>query len=120
MSSKKTYTIIQADGLYPVSTFTLFKIFVEITKSDYDSKDDDFETKFFNENPTHDYNLEYIQTYLWPPGTPDAKTWSTIPKDLRDRVDGIMVLKMGFTAEDVGLFPKLRWQVTLSLILAFD
>jgi hypothetical protein len=29
-------------------------------------------------------------------------------KDLRDRVNGIMVLKMAFTKEDLELFPKLK------------
>ncbi|KIW37645.1 uncharacterized protein PV06_10285 [Exophiala oligosperma] len=86
-NSIPTYTIIQADGLYP---------------------DDVVEQDIFNETPTHDYNLRYVQTDLWPPGTVEAKPWSAVDKALRDEVDGIMVLKMRFTAEDLALFPKLK------------
>ncbi|KIW12618.1 hypothetical protein PV08_09896 [Exophiala spinifera] len=86
-TSIPTYTIIQADGLYP---------------------DDVVEQKILNEAPTHEYRVRYVQTDLWPPGTVDAKPWSAIEKALRDEVDGIMVLKMRFTAEDLALFPKLK------------
>ncbi|OCT52578.1 C-terminal-binding protein 1 [Cladophialophora carrionii] len=82
-----TYTIIQADGLYP---------------------DDILETKIFTENPPHAYKVKYLQTGLFPTGTPLPKPWSTIPQELREQVDGIMVLKMGFTAADVALFPRLK------------
>ncbi|OAP61599.1 hypothetical protein AYL99_03802 [Fonsecaea erecta] len=82
-----TYTIIQADGIYP---------------------DDAVEQAIFTANPPHPYKLEYVSTGLFPTGAPVPKPWSSIPKDLRDRVDGIMVLKMGFTAKDVELFPKLK------------
>ncbi|EXJ76612.1 uncharacterized protein A1O5_01120 [Cladophialophora psammophila CBS 110553] len=82
-----TYTIIQADGVYP---------------------DDVVEQEIFTANPPHPYKLNYVSTHLFPTGTPLPKPWSSIPKDLRDQVDGIMVLKMGFTAEDVELFPKLK------------
>ncbi|OQV00495.1 D-isomer specific 2-hydroxyacid dehydrogenase, NAD binding domain-containing protein [Cladophialophora immunda] len=82
-----TYTIIQADGVYP---------------------DDVVERPIFTANPTHAYKLNYVSTHLFPTGTPVPKPWSSIPKDLRDQVDGIMVLKMGFTAADVELFPKLK------------
>ncbi len=82
-----TYTIIQADGLYP---------------------DEVVENHIFTENPTHPYKINYLQTHLWPTGTPTAKPWSAIPSDLRAKVDGIMVLKLGFTASDVTLFPNLK------------
>jgi C-terminal binding protein len=66
------------------------------------------ENQIFTEKPTHPYNIKYLQTGLFPTGTPTPKPWSTIPQELRDQVDGIMVLKMRFTAADVDLFPKLK------------
>ncbi|KAF2094217.1 C-terminal binding protein [Rhizodiscina lignyota] len=82
-----TYTIIQADGLY---------------------SDDVVEQEIFNAKPTHKYKLDYLSTNLYPAGTPIIKPWSAIPQDVRDRVDGIMVLKIGFTEEDLALFPRLK------------
>jgi C-terminal binding protein len=52
--------------------------------------------------------VKYLQTGLFPTGAPLPKPWSTIPQELREQVDGIMVLKMGFTAADVALFPRLK------------
>lgn len=83
----ETYTIIQADGLYP---------------------DENVEQEIFRPQSGQDFQIEYHQTHLWPTGTVDPKPWSSIPKDLRDRVDGIEVLKLPFTAEDVELFPNLK------------
>jgi C-terminal binding protein len=40
------------------------------------------------------------------------KPWSSIEKELRDKVQGITMLKLGFTAEDLDLFPNLRVQVS--------
>jgi len=54
------------------------------------------------------YQLDYQQTGLFPSGTPVSKPWSAIPQRVRDRVDGIMVLKMAFAAQDVALFPRLK------------
>lgn len=71
-------------------------------------QDDILETQTFTENPSYQYKVNYVQTQLFPPGTPLPKPWSAMPKELRDQVDGIMVLKMGFTAEDLELFPKLK------------
>lgn len=71
-------------------------------------QDDTVEQRLFNENPSHDYTVEYVQDALWPTGTTNAKPWTAMDKALRDRVDGIMVLKMSFTAEDVALFPNLK------------
>lgn len=82
-----TYTIIQADGLYP---------------------DDDLEKTLFAPHQGQNYNLKYLQTNLFPTGTPTMRPWSDIPEDLRNEVDGIEVLKMPFTAEDVKLFPRLK------------
>ena len=86
-SSTPTYTIIQADGLYPDSTL---------------------EDQIFTDSPTHKYRIKYLQTNLWPPGTPNMKPWSSISEDLRHQVNGILDLKLPFTAEDVKLFPNLK------------
>jgi len=45
---------------------------------------------------------------LQPTGVPTPRPWSCIPQELREQVDGIMVLKMGFTEQDVALFPRLK------------
>ena len=82
-----TYTIIQADGLYP---------------------DDEYEKKLFAPQPGQNYKLNYLQVHLYPVGARAPKPWSAIPKEIRDQVDGIEDLKMSFTAEDVELFPRLK------------
>jgi C-terminal binding protein len=82
-----TYTIIQADGLYP---------------------DDEYEKNLFAPQPGQKYKLNYLQVHLYPVGASAPKPWRAIPKEIRDQVDGIEVLKMGFTAEDVELFPRLK------------
>lgn len=66
------------------------------------------EQGIFTTNPSHAYKVDYIQTGLWPTGTAISKPWSAIPKELRDRVEGILTLKLGFEAEDVALFPRLK------------
>lgn len=82
-----TITIIQADGVYP---------------------DNDFEEKLFAPLPTQNYKLQYIQTNLYPTGATARKPWSTIPEEIRNQVDGIEVLKMPFTEQDLELFPRLK------------
>ncbi|KAK5171826.1 uncharacterized protein LTR77_003462 [Saxophila tyrrhenica] len=82
-----TYTIIQADGLYP---------------------DDNLERTLFAPRPGQKYKLNYVQTNLYTSMATEMKPWSDIPEDLRNQVDGIEVLKMPFTAEDVALFPQLK------------
>ena len=82
-----TYTIIQADGLYP---------------------DEDFEKKLFAPKPGQDYKVSYLQSHLYPVGAEAPKPWSSIPEDVRNQVDGIEVLKMGFTEQDLQHFPKLK------------
>lgn len=66
------------------------------------------EQEIFTQNPTHPYKVKYLQTGLFPTGTSKPKPWATIAKDVRDQVDGIMVLKMAFTAQDLALFPRLK------------
>ena len=82
-----TITIIQADGLYP---------------------DDDLEKRLFAPSPTQNYELNYLQTDLYPTGAPERKPWSSIPDDVRKHVNGIEVLKMPFTERDLELFPALK------------
>jgi C-terminal binding protein len=62
----------------------------------------------FTINRTRDYKVNYLQAGLFPPGSAAAKPWSSIAKDIRDQVDGIMVLKIGFTEQDLALFPRLK------------
>ncbi|KJY01861.1 3-phosphoglycerate dehydrogenase like protein [Zymoseptoria brevis] len=82
-----TYTIIQADGLY---------------------RDDEVEQAIFAPSASQNYTFEYLQTHLWPDGASERKPWSDVPEDIRTRVNGIEVLKMGFTAQDLELFPNLK------------
>ena len=102
-----TYTIIQADGLYPVRTASHYPLRKSLPLTSA-TQGEILENQIFTENPPRAYKVNYLQTHLFPTGTSKPKPWSDIPKDLRDQVDGIMVLKMGFTAEDVELFPRLK------------
>ncbi|KAI8311157.1 C-terminal-binding protein [Colletotrichum sp. SAR11_59] len=81
-----TYTILHADGLYP---------------------DDTLEQEIFR-SKDQSYTVNYHQGHLSPAGVPTYKPWSTIDKSLRDKVDGISILKPDFTAADLELFPNLK------------
>ncbi|KAK6396027.1 hypothetical protein LTR65_010137 [Meristemomyces frigidus] len=85
-----TYTILEADGQYP---------------------DNILEDRIFNESPGHPYKIHFLRTSLAPVGTAYLKPWTEIPKEIRDEVDGLMILKLYLTAEDVELFPKLKVNV---------
>lgn len=76
--------------------------------ADHSLKDDVVEQKIFAPQPGQNYKLEFVSTGLWPTGTAESKPWSAIPEDLRKRINGIMVLKIGFTESDVALFPNLK------------
>ena len=82
-----TYTIIQADGLY---------------------SDEDFEKQLFAPKPGQNYRVNYLQSYLYPVGAEGPKPWSSIPEDVPNQVDGIEVLKMGFSEKDLQHFPNLK------------
>lgn len=99
-----TYTIIQADGLYPVGPASQSpkRILTKLLQ------DDSIEQEIFAPRDGQNYKLEFLSTSLWPTGTPESKPWSDIPEDVRSRIDGIMVLKIGFTEQDVELFPNLK------------
>lgn len=71
-------------------------------------KDDTIENAIFAPLPTQKYKVEYLQGNLWPDGASEKRPWSEIPKDLRERINGIEVLKLSFTAEDLALFPNLK------------
>jgi len=66
------------------------------------------EHTIFAPTPTQQYKFNYFQAHLWPVGTDKPKSWSSIPEDVRNKVDGIMLLKLHFKAEDVSLFPRLK------------
>ncbi|RMY16963.1 hypothetical protein D0867_06364 [Hortaea werneckii] len=85
-----TYTILEADGQHPDSAV---------------------EDIIFNESPTHSCKVRFLRTSLAPSGTADRKPWTDIPKEIRDEVDGLMILKLYLTAEDIELFPKLKVRV---------
>lgn len=72
------------------------------------SQDDTVEQEIFAPRADQSYKLEFVSTGLWPTGTPESKPWSAIPEDLRNRIHGIMVLKIGFKESDVDLFPNLK------------
>ena len=82
-----TYTIIQADGLF---------------------SDDEVENEIFAPRSGQEYEIDYQQVNLWRTQAEDPKPWSSIPEELRKRVNGITNLKLYFTAEDVELFPNLK------------
>ena len=82
-----TFTIVQADGLFP---------------------DDAVEHELFAPKPGQNYKIDYRQVNLWPSQSEEPQPWSSLSKDLRDKVDGITVLKLYFTEQDVELFPNLK------------
>lgn len=66
------------------------------------------EQEIFKPHKGQDYALNYVSGGLWPTGVPTAKPWSDIDEKLRNEVDGILVLKMPFTEQDLALYPKLK------------
>jgi len=107
------FTVIQADGLYSVrSTLnesTTSKASRTRTLTECPPKQDDtVERELFAKSVHHDHEVEYLQLNLWPAGQASPEPWSSIPKDLRERVNGIMLLKLRMTEEDVKLFPRLE------------
>ena len=82
-----TITILQADGIYP---------------------DDEYEKQLFAPRPGQNYRLNYVSGGIYPTGSIERKPWSSIPKEIRDQVDGIEVLKCPFSREDLELFPRLK------------
>ena len=91
---ERTITIIQADGLYPDTTY---------------------EDRLFAPSNNQNYTIEYLQTNLWPTGVANSRPWTDIDPTLRQRVNGILTLKMRMTAADVALFPNLRVVVRMGV-----
>ena len=71
-------------------------------------QDDKVELEIFKPHESQDYAVHYLQADLCRPGASSAKPWLTIDKELREQVDGLMVLKAYFTAADLELFPRLK------------
>jgi C-terminal binding protein len=89
-----TYTIVEADGQHPDSAL---------------------EDRIFNSDPTHQYKVRFIRTALSPSNTATRKPWTDIPKELRGEINGLMILKLHLTAEDLELFPELKVVVRMGV-----
>ncbi|KAK0948076.1 hypothetical protein LTR29_000600 [Friedmanniomyces endolithicus] len=89
-----TYTILEADGQYPEQLL---------------------EDQIFNYDPTHAYKVHFVRSTLAPSGTDVRKPWSEVPKDIRDEVDGLMILKLHLGEKDLELFPKLKVVVRMGV-----
>ncbi len=85
--SAPTYTICHADGLY---------------------EDDEVEQRIFAPSPGQSYSVEYFSANLWPSQALEPKPWSDIPEHVRNKINGITVLKLPFTKNDGALFPNLK------------
>lgn len=72
------------------------------------AQDETVENAILQANLPEGYEVNYMQLDLFPTGVPNPKPWSDVPAEIREEIDGIMVLKMAFTAEDLALFPKLK------------
>lgn len=55
-----------------------------------------------------DYTIRFVRGSLAPVGYDTLAPWTDIPKDLRDEVDGLMILKLFITRDDLELFPRLK------------
>jgi len=82
-----TYTILEADGQYP---------------------EQGLEDKLFSEDPSHPYKVRFVRSALAPSGTDVRRPWDDVPKEIRDEVDGLMILKLHLREKDLPLFPKLK------------
>ena len=71
-------------------------------------KDDTAEQELFAKSTLHEHDVEYLQMDLFPAGQVAPKPWSAIPELIRNRVNGIMLLKLWMTEEDIKLFPNLK------------
>lgn len=86
-----TYTILEADGQYPDNTL---------------------EETVFAPQPGQNYKVRFLRTALAPVGVDYLQPYTEIPKEIRDEVDGLMVLKLFLTESDLDLFPKLKVYVS--------
>ena len=79
------------------------------------NQDDVMEQDIFKPRADQDYTINYVSGALWPTGVPTARPWSDIDEKVRNEVDGILVLKMAFTEQDLALFPNLKVCVRLTI-----
>ena len=71
-------------------------------------EDDIVEQELFAKSGLHDHEVEYLRLDLFLAGQAIPKPWSTIPEPVRNRINGIMLLKLRMTEDDVKLFPNLK------------
>lgn len=82
-----TYTILEADGQYP---------------------DNVLEETVFAPQPGQNYRVRFLRTALAPVGVDYLQPYTEVPKEIRDEVQGLMILKLYLTEKDLDLFPKLK------------
>ena len=82
-----TYTICHGDGLY---------------------SDDNLENEMFAPSSTQKYKVKYFQANLLRTLSEPPKPWSSIPEDVQKSINGITLLRLDCTADDVELFPNLK------------
>ena len=71
-------------------------------------KDDSAEQEHFAISALHNHEVEYLQMDLFPEGQAAPKPWTAIPEPIRNRTNGLMILKLRMTEDDVKLFPNLK------------
>ncbi|TKA33049.1 hypothetical protein B0A54_14710 [Friedmanniomyces endolithicus] len=69
-----------------------------ILEADGQYPEQDLEDQIFNDDPTHAYKVRF-----------------EVPKDIRDEVDGLMILKLHLGEKDLELFPKLKVVVRMGV-----
>lgn len=62
------YTILEADGQHDENIL---------------------EEHIFNRDPTHAYKVDFIRSNLSPSNSDVRQPWTCLPKELRDRIDGL-------------------------------
>lgn len=83
----ESFTILEADGQY---------------------NDNILEDQIFASERLQGCQVRFIRGALAPVGFDTLAPWTDIPEDIRNEVDGLMILKVYVTREDIALFPKLK------------
>lgn len=81
---------------------------ITILEADGQYTDNLLENKLFASNLPPGVKVRFIRGALAPVGFDTLSPWTDIPKDIRDQVDGLMILKVYVTREDIALFPRLK------------
>lgn len=84
----RRFTILEADGQYTGANELEDLIFAPATSSDY--------------------TVRFVRGSLAPVGYDTLAPWTDIPEELRNEVDGLMILKLYVTRDDLALFPNLK------------